>query len=172
MPDFNKPFKPLQWPQDKLRIINGYGLMPPLDLQNRVLVKREGYALTGSIGPISYGQSRTVSIDIGDDGDFWLTGIGVQLFLPTTGVFDNDTWATLTVQDVRSGYNLFYPFARVSELTVDRPGDIGAIIQPYCFTRTGAIEVTFSVDAKAVAARNHTLYYSFVGWKEYADASK
>lgn len=172
MPDFNATFKPISWPQDKLRVPSGHGLMPSLDLQNKVLVKRELFCISATIGPIGYGQSRTTTIDVGDDGDFWCSSFAARVFLPTTSVFDDEVWSSLSIQDVRSGYNLCEPAFRTEFIKLNRAGDPVTLIQPYCFTRTGAIQVNWSIDAKAVAARNHTLYLTFYGWKEYADASK
>lgn len=173
MPDLNKPFKSIAWPQDKLRVPSGDGLMPPLDLQNQRLVKREAWFIAGTIGDIAHGADKTVSFDVGDDGDFWLTGIGVQGYLPATTAFNNDIWSKLSITDLRSGYGVLYPSVRAAMFGVEQAGEEVAIIQPYCFTRTGGVQVTWSIDAVTANARaSHRLYIVLYGWKEYQNAAK
>jgi len=146
--------------------------MPPLDLQNLKLVKREAFTIAGTLGPVNSGAGFTRIFDVGDDGDFWLTGIGIQPYYTVTQAFNSDTWSKLRVQDIRSGYDLFYPNVRADYFRVRSAGETVPLFQPYCFTRTGAIQVTWDVDAVTANVRTNLLYITLYGWKEYQNAAK
>lgn len=48
----------------------------------------------------------------------------------------------------------------------------GTLIQPYCFTRQGGIEVSVTSLYAASATLSYDLTIAFSGWKEYANASQ
>lgn len=48
----------------------------------------------------------------------------------------------------------------------------GSLIQPFCFTRQGGVEITVTTLAAAPAGMTFFLNFGLTGWKEYAHASR
>lgn len=183
MPDFNAPLVKERWPQDGFWTPPGLGQMPEVNRLNVVQTIREDYALSGRI-IVPNNTIRTVSSLTGDDGDFWVVYMVLSVYsntgtVPTTAINQNN-FIKIGLQDIRSGYDMFYPYLRVPFLQHGRPqGSLYlnqniplqvAIPQPYCFTRTGGARWTF--DASDSALGDVTIFYQLAGWKEYANASR
>lgn len=164
--------------------------MPRVDERNAYVTKREGAILT--VGDTFAGASdiyREYITEVDPDADFYCNGIiatsidGVSLDYTTV-----PGWK-IQIIDIRTGFNLTFPFVRFGFFKAfPRSGIAGAerplpsdgsgpfkptstIIQPYCFTRNGAIRTI--VDTTGAQLPNAQRWQiSYLGWKEYQYASR
>jgi hypothetical protein len=205
--------KPENWPQDALAIPDGFGGMPPLEHDNRVVVGSEFFALSHRFdfpaGMAAHTTQRAI-LATPQDGDFWCDQIASLSWEELAGE-DRDRQAflasMLTIRDQRTGRSLIYNptfntfnnqgtlfppdavpinlFRKLpqsgTENSFDYSGDTpppsgfrtsGMLIQPYCFTRQGGIEITLTSLFAAPAVTGFEISVAFLGWKEYANASQ
>jgi hypothetical protein len=177
------PLTPYEWPQDKVRIPNGQGLMPRVDVQNGNVVKKEGAWYTAQWNFAAGSDQRTEQVvPIEPDGDFWCTHIVGSSYVAAGPIF---TPYKVSIIDIRTGHNLTYPFARMGMFknqsyaglagvvpfpVNSRFRPTASLIQPFCFTRNGGIRVIVETDGSPAEATFNQL--SFIGWKEYQYASR
>lgn len=163
------------WPQDRVKVPDGRGQMPPIGDYNRALVRREAFTLAMQSADLTYGAtpvSSSVIIPIPDWGDFWLASIGIRIFNVTSGNVVTGANARLQLRDIRNDYRLMHPQpAEMSYFRVVQEGRMVNFMQPYCFTRTGGVEITFTQPAKSQVTTNR-YYIALNGWLEYEHASK
>lgn len=180
MPNFDPPFKQINWPQAVLDPPRGWGGMARVDQLNDKLIKREFYSLTGTTEEQAYGTTQQFLVPTPDYGDFWVHGIVIQPYSVDGETLTNNVDFRLQIEDVRNGYELFYPdirgtFFRLGQSpgSLARPGDVLPLFEPYCFTRTGGARLTFTLDAKNPAfTDSYQFEFALVGWLEYAHASR
>jgi hypothetical protein len=183
------PLKPYEWPQDKVKIPNGQGLMPRVDERNAFVTKREAAFFTAED---TYAGATAIKreyiLETPPDGDFWCNGIRSISINTVTGVYTNVPAWKVNIFDIRTGDDLTFPFVRFGFFkTVNLAGIADAnkplpqgsgplkststLIQPYCFTRNGGIRVVVdTTDAQLAQQQNWQL--CFIGWKEYQYASR
>jgi hypothetical protein len=184
------PMKPYDWPQDKVKIPNGQGLMPRLDERNAFVTKREGMFFTAED---TYAGATAIKreylIETPPDGDFWCNGIRAIAEDTTAGnTYTSVPGWKINIIDVRTGWDITFPYARFGFFkTVNRNGIADAnkvmpqgsgpfkststLIQPFCFTRNGAIRLI--VDTTDAQLPNQQFWQiAFIGWKEYQYASR
>jgi hypothetical protein len=162
---------PIAWPQEKVTPPPGWGGMARVDIQNTRMVRREFFVLSGYTSLFTYGQNAHIILPTPDYGDFWCAAIAVQ---PVTDapVITNNVDARIQITDIRNQYSLFFPDTRVNLLRLARPGDIANLIEPYCFTRTGGVRVTVTMDTKIGPLTDFEYHVALYGWLEYVNASK
>lgn len=179
-----RTLKPYNWPQDKLRVPNGYGSLPPIDGFNRQFVRKEYFAISSVFNNIQLGQQATNIEKIDAYGDFWLTGVAAVMLQDNgSGPVSNDTYyIPLKISDITTGYNLFTPNSWVAAFTPGRievpsevlsstSGSHSTIPQPYCFMRDGGIKIEVDMNLGAPAT-NYQINIVLDGWREYSDASR
>lgn len=187
---------PYNWPQDTLAIPAGQGRMPPLNKGNVELSRRESFTATTRIDIPANQPAGTIFravIPTDQDGDFWCNQIYVEGQEVNAGVAREELpLGRVMIRDIRTGWALTYPTPGVSlrllaarvalfELvSIDlqqvtfpagyRP--TGTLIQPFCFTRDGGIEIIYTTDGAGEPLHTYELSFSFAGWKEYVYASR
>jgi hypothetical protein len=166
------PAAPYTWPQDTLRVPNGYGSLPLIDHLNANLAKREFFGVSAQWLQPATDSRNVINIPLPKDGDFWLDNIctisindqGGSGPTPQGGLV-----AYLQIEDGNNGYPLMSHYtddngalingapwgafnARDVETfpTTSAGQAFGAgtrtnMIQPYCFLRGGAIRITLTV---------------------------
>lgn len=182
-----------QWPQDTLAVPNGGGSMPPIETANRDVDRRQSFTLVGEVnypGASPINTIRNLSLPTDADGDFWVNQIYLSGVSAKAGGLVNDIPpGTVTFTDVRTGKSMMWPEAcpldffrgaMQSEESGFNVGETpfpngfrstGTLIQPWCFTRNGGIQIQF-VCGPIDPTDNFTLSIGFAGWKEYAHASQ
>lgn len=171
------PLTPQEMPQDTLQVSAGFGVMGAVDLQNAVTVKREFFTYSGKFTNIGYGEAQEVYIPTDQDGDFWMTLVLAAGYRTDTGAYiNNNVWSFFKVQDAKNNYELFTPDIQINMLGYGQgPGGFKQVtnfVQPYCFTRDGAIKMRLSLLAKTAARIPFDFYISFFGWKEYQNVAQ
>lgn len=177
--------KPYEWPQDKVKIPNGQGLMPRIETMNGNVTKKEGAWYTGEFTVPAFTNFRTdFVIPIEPDGDFWCNNI-LSFSMVDDGIVQPAF--KINIIDIRTGFDLTYPWARLAFFKT-QPNVMGAageapypvgggafrstssMLQPYCFTRNGGIRVVIDSDGQVPEEIYNQI--SFIGWKEYQFASR
>jgi hypothetical protein len=184
------PLKPYDWPQDKSKVPNGQGLMPRVDERNSFVSKREGCFYTqGDTFAGATAIRREYIIPTEPDGDFWCNGISAIAVNQVSLDFDQVPGWKVQIEDLRTGWNLTFPFVRfgffqafpasgVADANRPIPGSgsspfkaTSTLIQPFCFTRNGGIKL--SIDTTGVELVDAQAWQiCFSGWKEYQYASR
>lgn len=186
---------PPEWPQDTLAIPAGHGNMPATNPGNREVSRRESFTYSGQIAiPVSTPANTPfrLTIPTDQDADFWCNQIYFQGQRVDAGVASNSMpVGRIHIGDARTGEYLTWPAPGVSlsffvggspaeELGFDVnlrtfPSGFrstGTLIQPFCFTRTGAILIEYLQRTATSAVQSHDLSIVFGGWKEYVYASE
>lgn len=186
-PNRYRSLKPQAWSQDNLIVPEGYGLMPRVERLNQDTVKREFFCYNTVIGPMAAGATLSQVI-IGDaDGDFWLDNIVVNA-LSDVPADVTSLEGRFQVLDINQSYNLmpassitdgaplslFQVFPPSLSLAAG-PRTVGAgqrasLIQPYCFMRSGGIQITATIETWERAG-DFSLFFNLSGWKEYDNAA-
>ena len=164
------PIKSWDWPQDKVQIPAGHGLMPDVELQNQFLVRQEGFVYSTVFEGLTYGAgAKSITIPTEPDGDFWCDSL--MLVHYNAGGEVVDTGLKMQIEDVRTARQMFVPFGRTSLFTKPSGRSLtGQLMQPHPFTRNGGIKIVIENDV--YSADTLDVYISFVGWKEYQYASR
>lgn len=195
MPRFAPILKPYSWPQDALAIPGGIGAMPPVSRANREIARAEYAAFAANFtvpNNQAAGAIQSAIIPTDQDGDFWCDQIAAVSWV-TIGVAQQlvaMVVANMSVVDARTGRSLFYPdsvpidlFRKFSLYTPfnysgrePNPSGFrqtGTLMQPFCFTRQGAIQLSLAFPIATTAPTgSYDLTVMFSGWKEYAHASQ
>lgn len=174
-----KPVKPITWPQDQLKVPNGFGAMTTIDFNNSRNIGQEGFSYTGQM-TLAAGVSGLVILPIDASSDFWCTQINFMMALASQIQLSPKTQIT----DVRSGYQFGFPYLRLHNVSVAGAWGLGlfatpgakikatrlasTLDQPFCFVRNSGIRVDITNDATVA----ETYFFGFNGWKEYADVSR
>lgn len=195
MSRFHEIAKPYNWPQDALEVPGGGGNMPPISRGNREVARSEFTAYSANFAVPdnqAAGAVQSAFIPTDQDGDFWCNQIAAVCFVLLGGAPNLLAMvvANMDVRDARTQQQLFYPdtvpinmFRKFSYLTPfnyngrePNPSGFrqtGTLMQPFCFTRQGGIQVNLSFpNATAPATGSYQLTVMFSGWKEYANASE
>jgi len=176
-----RPLSPYKWPQDGLRIPNGQGLMPRIDFENGYNTGREGAIYTSPMAsfPLVANTAVEFVIPIEADADFWCSEINVHYHLSNDSSSVPSPALKMRIIDVRTAFNLTYPHVRAgmfgdqrgvgSDMPLRGIPCRSTLIQPYCFTRNGGIQLRLEADFLPALAFD--AWVSFIGWKEYTYAS-
>ncbi len=162
----------MKWPQDTLRVPDGYGRMSLIGKQNDVSIGREYFTNSGSLTgfPVGNGVSRIINIPVGNDGDFWLTNVVIAV-VNTDGVTVVDTQdVTVQLTDSVTGYNVYTPFIHINTLFTPLEGTRVNWNEPMCFFRRSSMIFTFTRPRTATSSCD--IYVACHGWKEYGHASE
>ena len=194
------PAAPYNWPQETLKVPNGFGGVPVVNDLNANMVNREPFGLSTMFTLITLppGLDYLSTIQVPADGDFWLDSIAATLVTEQAGVVHtlDVTYLLLQLTDVGTGYK-FFPSGNAWDGTnlgffavnqnfapsggfASIPGQpIGAgartsLIQPYCFLRNTSIEAKVSNPGPSTALSGLavTLHVNLMGWKEYSYAAR
>lgn len=190
--NLNLSFTPVPLPQDKLAVpsfplFDKNSGREHVDRYNREITKQEFYSYTGSFLALpSAGTSQTLVLPTDPDGDFWMSTLVLDVLLSGT---NNSVQVPGYIQltNARTGNNLFdaqgggsgLPFPSGAQISMFRgrePANAltlakNPIIQPFCFTRDGAIRVNVVLPTKPGGANTYDLWFALLGWKEYANAA-
>ncbi len=164
------PIQPWDWPQDKVQIPAGHGMMPDVELQNQFMVRQEGFVYSTVFEAVTFGSvAQSITIPTDPDGDFWCDSIMLVHF-DSAGVVVN-TGLKMQIEDVRTARQLFMPHGRTSMFTKPVGRSLsGQLMQPYPFTRNGGIKIILENDVYSDDPID--VHLSFIGWKEYQYASR
>lgn len=177
------------WPQDNLNRLKDLASIP-VDKRNSDVVSRDYYGVTGSSGFIAPGTTVTRTVNVGQDGDFWLNSMSFWAMPTTGGQFDVPVpWGTIQIVDNSSGYSLFSPNVRLSFLSgviplqsdplaanttanrmLQRPYIRTTLPQPYPLLRDSSFTITMRIDTTG-AVNNNNIFFILDGWKEYQYAA-
>lgn len=190
------PLKPMSWPQDRVRVPNGYGSLTPIDRGNR-FVGQEYYAVQINFENIDGPTTVSQVFNVESYGDFWVTNISMtslqgfgnnNVTRPGAGVALAARTLTplVFVKDITTGYQIFEGGIRGTSLinytaAILPGGNLGpnaasrsTLPIPYCFLRDGGFEVTLinqnAAPNPGVTPRNY--YILLEGWREYANAGQ
>jgi hypothetical protein len=182
------PPAPYNWPQEVLKVPDGFGGVPIINDLNANLALREPFGMVAHFPRTN--AYELVTLQVPADGDFWLDSL--SWILPQ-GFTDNPeanphdiTPSLFQVTDVGTGYKFFpsgptWSGANIGafncyQLGAFRPvpgqpngaGQRTSMIQPYCFLRSTSIEI----EVTGVASGGQLGYYfHMAGWKEYSYAA-
>jgi hypothetical protein len=170
-----KPVKPIDWPQDQLKVPNGFGAMKTIDFNNSRNIGQEGFSYVGQV-TLAAGQSGGFIIPIAADADFWCTQVNCMMALASA----LQQSPKVQITDVRSGYQFGFPYLRLHNFIVEGAWSVNmtnskvkanrlaaTLPQPFCFVRNSGIKVDL-----ISPAGGGTYFFAFNGWKEYADVSR
>lgn len=147
------------------------------------------------------GQQFRLSLPTDQDGDFWCDQIYMVAWWPVSSALGfNPFPGVLTIADFRTGRELTYPPASVGAAGGGVPGeffktfvlfpdDVGfdpasspfpdgfrstaTLPTPFCFTRQGGIQMTYTTpNALTFGANPASIDIAFGGWKEYTYAAQ
>lgn len=183
---------PYKWPQDTLKVPNGFGSLPEVSHLNTVLSGAEFFGVNAVFTNTTVSAVETQSVTLPDDADFWCDNIQVKGISSTDGS-GYTPFLYLQITDANTGYDFFsssilrpgIPLVLLSNCDnfsftatpgSGIPSGAGTRVdwmQPYCFTRGGSIRMTIS-DPHNFSADgiSQDIYISLVGWKEYSNAAK
>jgi hypothetical protein len=168
------PLTPVQWPQDTLAVPQGYGAMPAVDILNAKQVRREYFTYPCAFLPFNANVQQSQIIRLDKDGDFWCNSVIAFAAFAGVGQYPN-AWQ-VQIKDITTGYRFFEPSIPFGQLTRDN-GLVGSGFtllntwdEPYCFLRSGGIEVTI-INNGEQATISSSVWFAFSGWKEYANAA-
>lgn len=196
------PAAPYSWPQDVLKVPDGFGGVPIINDLNANLAQREPFGLSAQFlmpngnGQIQPGADILVTLNVPADGDFWLDSIAAMFPKATNAQSTTNDISSclLQITDVGTGYKLFpsgptWDGCCISAFSCFQRGafdpipgqPIGAgqrtsMIQPYCFLRRTSIEIRLTNPAQGfpspISAQALGTFVNLMGWKEYAYAAQ
>ncbi len=156
-----------KWPQDTLRVPEGYGRMPLIGARNDLLVGQEYFCNSGTVQIPAFNQAQIIlNMPVGNDGDFWLTNICVVTV--TGNVIDQGNDIVVSLTDSLTGYNVFSPYIHVNTLFTPLQGSRINWNEPYCFPRRSSM--LFGITRLSLVNFNSDIYIACQGWKEYSNA--
>lgn len=182
---------PTPWPQDSVKAPFGGGIMPTVERENRALIGQESFELSAEFTILNGSAAGSILHQIvptDQDGDFYCE----QIFAygqDTTGLTNIMRALTVEIFDVRTGISLtrndalpiqFLNGAAINEAFGFSVGNfplpsgfrpIGTLFEPFCFTRSGGIDITLQ-NIYAASFPTARVTIAFAGWKEYAHASR
>lgn len=182
---------PYTWPQDTLRVPNGFGSLPIVDNLNKNLSKRLFFGMNGMFPTVTQGSSQIVVLPTQDDGDFWCENLQIAI-IDTSGDTEVTPYGYIQIEDISNNYALFpktntingAPLSLFQNLSIGAlqvtqtqgaPAGAGARspwIQPYCFLRSCGIRVTVTLTPSTPPlSPSFNIYVNLSGWKEYAYAA-
>lgn len=176
------------WPQDNLQRLKSHSGVP-VDERNRKVISRDFYGLTGNTAVLSPGDTESVTVQIGQDGDFWLNSMSFWGISDDPDDFDLPVaWGTVQIVDNSSDYKLFQPNVRLSVISgiiplqtdpltgnttpnafLQRAYIRSTIPQPYPMLRDSSMTVTIALDLNSINPRQ--IFFVLDGWKEFEYAS-
>lgn len=178
---WNVPIAPYKWPQDEVAIPSGHGVMPRVNAENKMMVRREGFQYSIRIDNITLGSTQEKIVETEPDGDFWCTNILAQV-IDNLGNM-NQAGPKCQITDIRTGLPFFKPYGRVGHF-IDNPTDTiipsaiksfftGELPQPFVFTRAGGIRLVIEDEAQnEITWKPYTVIMVFSGFKEYANVNQ
>lgn len=168
--------EPYAWPQDDLRVPDGQGGMPRVNEDNARRIERDFFVFSTIFrNPVLGASPSVVILPTPADGDFWCEQIRIA-YIDPGGTFTDNPAMLFKVRDIRSGNSLTNPSVRTNAFWFDverlnaQGNGGGGLVQPYCFTRNGGIEITLQNDIYTAGAID--VFVSLIGWKEYQNASR
>lgn len=111
------PLNPWTWPQDTLRVPDGQGGMPPINVVNANQVRSEYFCLSAefTLTPaLAAHTTQSTILDTPQDGDFWVDQIAVVSWLSDPGgegvTKDIQSFlaSMITIRDNRTNRSLIY----------------------------------------------------------------
>lgn len=188
------PLPAQSWPQMSNRVPSAGGMwMPHVEVGNAERAKQESFTMSDSIKlpsgtvPENGVVQRFVATD--QDGDFWCDQMYMVAWFSNQSPSARPPPSTVAISDGRTGRSLTFPgqiptnfittlllFSDDAGFAPDSPLPDGfrsttTLAQPFCFTRSGGIQISYTILAGVLGAADCTLDIAFGGWKEYEFAS-